>query len=333
MTELTQHKVRNLSAADLGHEVEEAEPPPDVGAVGVAPEPLPAEDLILEQVVELLKHYGGVIFTGPPGTSKSYYAERVGITLVSGQADRLRFVQFHPSYQYEDFVEGFVPQDDGSGFKLAKKHLLDMCKIARDDPDTPAVLVIDELSRGEPGRIFGEALTYVEKSKRDHKFHLSSGREVSIPPNLIFLATMNPLDRGVDEVDAAFERRFAKIAMEPDAAILADFLTKAGMSEADRDRVVTFFRTANGKSKLNPFAALGHTFFQGAKDLEDLRRIWNHQLQFLYEKAFRIDPDGLADIERAWNRVLEVKEPEEEEIGEAEEVGGDEDVAPPPEPT
>ena len=114
---------------------------------------------------------------------------------------------------------------------MRAKVFLQMCIDAAEDPDHTYVVVIDELSRADPGRVFGEALTYIERSRRGDEFLLASGQTAVIPPNLVILATMNPLDRGVDEVDAAFERRFAKIAMDPDPAILVEFLDRAGVEE------------------------------------------------------------------------------------------------------
>lgn len=308
MTRLTGHNVRDLTAEQLGRVV----------AVGPAPvEPvntftdmmLPDDDPMLLRVMELLDFYGGVIFSGPPGTSKTYYAKRIAYSLTDGDPDRVRFVQFHPSYQYEDFVQGYVPKADGSGFELKPKHLMELCALAEADPDMPVVLVIDELSRGEPGRIFGEALTYVERSKRAETFRLSSGDELSIPSNLVFLATMNPQDRGVDEVDAAFERRFARIAMEPDVGLLGEFLTAADMDDELQDRVAGFFDVVQDNARLYPLAAVGHTFFVGAKDVDDLVRVWEHQLRFLFEKAFSLDQDKLDEIRAAWNAVVLEPEP------------------------
>lgn len=299
---LIPHRVRHLDAADLELDLPDVEPePPQPPTDG--PEPLDADDPVLIRAEDLLKDYGGLIFVGPPGTSKSWTAARLAVTL-AGDMARVRFTQFHPAYQYEDFVEGYVP--DGGGFDLKPKHLRALCIEASKphNKDHRYVLVIDELSRGEPGRIFGEALTYVERSKRGLTVSLASGNDLTIPPNLIFLATMNPLDRGVDEVDAAFERRFAKYPMDPDEITLTSFLVKAGMSDSLRERVVTFFRLVNRRSQTNPFAALGHTYFYGVSDEVGLRRVWEHQLRFLFDKAFRGDPDGKAEVERWWNDVF-----------------------------
>ena len=300
----TAQKVRHLTAQELGLATPPAPPAPQPAPEA---EVLDQDDPILTTVRDLLMTFGGVIFTGPPGTSKSFYAARVGWTLVDGDEQRIRFVQFHPSYQYEDFVEGYVPKD--GSFHMTDKHLLDMCRVAAETERT-VVLVIDELSRGDPGRVFGEALTYLELSKRGLPFRLASGKECSIPKELVILATMNPLDRGVDEVDAALERRFAKYRMEPEPATLSQMLSDAGMADDLRDRVLHFFTTVNSKVTTNPFTALGHTYFRGVSDEQGLLRVWEHQLRFHFEKAYRLDPGGLADVFARWDRVLGVPAPE-----------------------
>lgn len=312
---LSPKPVRTLHAADLELEVPDTavDGPGPVGPhrdgpvepVHPYPDPpvIPDDDPHLSAVLELLEHYGGVILTGPPGTSKTWYAEQIALKLTGGDRALVRIVQFHPSYQYEDFVQGYVPTD-GGGFVLRGKHLMELCTLADNRPNRWVVLVINELSRGDPGRIFGEALTYVERTKRGSRFHLASGTELSIPHNLVILATMNPLDRGVDEVDAAFERRFAKIAMDPDAALLERFLAEAGMEEVLRARVLAFFEVANRRARTNPYSAVGHAFFLGIADEAGLRRLWRHQLRFLFQKAYQLDPEGLGEVERAWERVF-----------------------------
>jgi 5-methylcytosine-specific restriction enzyme B len=259
-------------------------------------------NLLLKVNQLLADGYAGVIFTGPPGTSKSWYASQIAAKLVELDPDRLRFIQFHPSYQYEDFVEGYVPSLDAGGFELRDKHLLEMCKVARELPGKTCVLVIDELSRSDPGRVFGEALTYIEMTRRDQFFRLASGRIASIPSNLIFLATMNPMDRTVDEVDAALERRFAKIAMEPSPDILGQFLSSNGMEDGLRKGVLQFFRYLLNHS--NAYCRVGHAYFYNVSDQEGLHRLWEHQLRFHMERAFRLDTDGFHEVEAKWKRIF-----------------------------
>lgn len=327
---LTPDKVRHLTASELGFKPREPSAEKrgsyTVEAEAERAEPvelLDPDDPTLQAVKDLLERYGGIIFVGPPGTSKSYDAHRVAVTLVNGETERVRFVQFHPSYQYEDFVQGFVPLEEGT-FVLRNKHFVEMCHLAEElKPDEPVVLVVDELSRGDPGRVFGEALTYVERTLRGRRFTLASGTELRVPPNLVILATMNPLDRGVDEVDAALERRFAKIAREPDDNILTRLLTDAGMRDELRDRVLEFFREVNKRARRNPHAALGHTYFRGITDEAGLTRLWEHQLRFHFDKAYRLDDDGRAAIDRLWDRVVLSTPPEPDET-----IGGDTAGAP-----
>lgn len=276
--------------------------------------PLSADHPLLQKVQELLESYGGVIFTGPPGTSKSYYAGKIGEALADHDEKRIVFLQFHPSYQYEDFVQGIVPRSDGSGFELVDKPFLRMCRAAESDPRHQYVIVIDELSRADPGRVFGEALTYVERSKRGLPVQLAMDEEkVRVPGNLVILATMNPLDRGVDDVDAAFERRFAKIAMEPDIKFVEEYLDKNGVTDPMRKRILAFFGKANARARQNPLALIGHTFFMEIVDEASLRQLWEHQLRFLFEKAYRLYPDGFNEVKADWERIYRDIAPDEDE--------------------
>lgn len=299
----TEHPIRDVSAEDLG--IGLAQAIEEHASNSLQESALPDDDPRLDEVVGLLDDFGGVIFSGPPGTSKTWYAAKIAYALTDGEPTQTRFVQFHPSYQYEDFMQGFVPRKDADGFVLTDKHFVDLCSQAGDHPDKTYVLVIDELSRGDAGRIFGEALTYVERSKRGLPFSLASGDDCVVPDNLVILATMNPLDRGVDEVDAAFERRFAKIAMEPDEALLQQALELNGVDPDLVINVMLFFRALNGKARKNPQAAVGHTFLIDVQTVEDVRRVWRYQLRFLIEKAFRLDPEAGEDVISLYRRLFE----------------------------
>lgn len=257
--------------------------------------------------------FGGVIFAGPPGTSKSWYAERVAAKLAESDPARVRLTQFHPSYQYEDFMEGYVP--DGTSFKPVPKHFLLTCEAARASTEAGEaktfVLVIDELSRSDPARVFGEALTYVEASKRDQKFFIASGRETSVPSNVVILATMNTFDRGVDDVDAAFDRRMAKIEMNPDAAIAEQFLVASGMDPVLRARVLKFFRWLQYLPEKH--AHLGHAYFMNLKTESDLDRRWRYQLVHVFRKAYRLNDDGFRKVQDAWLRIFPTDDPQQDE--------------------
>jgi 5-methylcytosine-specific restriction protein B len=208
----------------------------------------------------------------------------------------VRFLQFHPGYQYEDFVEGYVPDAKAGGFHIADKHFLDICRIAGDVSPLTCVLVVDELSRCEPARVFGEALTYIEGTKRDESFSLASGRTMSVPRNLVVLGTMNVMDKGVQSVESAFERRFARIAMEPDGTALRSILESNDVEPGLLDRILRFFEWLNKQQ--NPLCHIGHAYFDKVRNVESLERLWDSQLRFQLEKANRLDATEFRDIER-----------------------------------
>ena len=294
-------RVRTLTADDLGIGV--TEPAADSSSPD-APE-IPPDNKMIDEIIRLATMSGGVILSGPPGTSKSFYAALAADTMTGGDESRYRFVQFHASYQYEDFMSGFRPKDDG-GFAPRNGPFLDLVSEAGKNPDKTYVLVIDELSRADVGRVFGEALTYVERTKRELPFLIANGDEIRVPSNLVIVATMNPFDRGVDEVDAAFERRFAKISMDPDANLLNRILTANGMDATLQNRVIAWFTAINGRARKNPAAAVGHAYFSTASDEKSLRDIWDYQLKYLVHRAFRRDDNTLADVETSWNRIFDV---------------------------
>jgi 5-methylcytosine-specific restriction protein B len=263
---------------------------------------LPDDDPLYLKVKALMRSYGGVVLRGPPGTSKSWYASMIAARLVDGDSSRLKMVQFHPSYQYEDFVEGYVPRK--SGFQFRKKHFRQICDTADAVYPAQCVLVIDELSRTDAARVLGEALTYLEASKRGIPFELASGRRMAVPDNLLILATMNVHDRGVDEVDAALERRFGMIALEPSKARLEAILDKNEVTGPLRAGILSFFDWLQRQGQ-SPGVQLGHAYFQNVRNLEGLELLWEHQLQFVFQRAFPLQPKGLEEVSRIWHSTVD----------------------------
>ena len=156
--------------AGLGPEDDEDQDgPDDTGGVRpVAPLDALAERLLLDRaylarVERLLEAKGQVIFYGPPGTGKTYVARELART-VTGSTDQVGLVQFHPSYAYEDFVEGYRPRSENGqpSFALAAGPLRRMAQRARQNPGERHALVIDEINRGNIAKIFGELYYLLE---------------------------------------------------------------------------------------------------------------------------------------------------------------------------
>ncbi|MET8691574.1 AAA family ATPase [Streptomyces bauhiniae] len=266
---------------------------------------LHSDDPRLKTILRLLRRFGGVILSGPPGTSKSWLAGQVADKIAEGHDDRRADIQFHASYQFEDFIEGYRPKKDANGFEPRDGVFLRLVRKANEHPDTNYVIVIDELSRADVGRVFGEALTYIERSKRGQTFVLPSGEQCSIPLNLYLIATMNPLDRGVDEVDAAFERRFAKIDMPPSRELLEELLDRNGfLNETVQRRLLGWFSKINARSTQTPAAAIGHAYFADVVDPETLQEVWDYQLKHHVDRAFKYEPDTRTELMNGWADIF-----------------------------
>ena len=310
--------VRVLDAEDLGIGVTAAAAASHASSSPDAPA-IPADHPMIQEIIRLAGIFGGVILSGPPGTSKTFFAAAAAQVMAGGDERRLKFVQFHASYQYEDFMLGFRPKDEG-GFAYKEGPFLKLVRDAAVDPDNLYVLVIDELSRADVGRVFGEALTYVDRTKRKLPFNIANGDEIRVPPNFVIVATMNPFDRGVDEVDAAFERRFAKISMDPDRELLDEILTDNGMDEALKGRVLGWFSRINNHASKNAASSVGHAYFATASDHDSLNDLWDYQLKYLVQRAFRRDEPTREALETAWQHIFQAPEPPP-----AEPVGADVD--------
>ncbi len=195
-----------------------------MGAKG--PEPM-VVDAVYGRIAAALERKGQLILYGPPGTGKTYHARRFavwwllkqigrkGADAVLGDSDRLRAaerdlshahsgtmagvgsltrVTLHPSYTYEDFIEGFRPEGGARGLSLALEDgvFKRVCRAAQADPDRPYLLLIDEFNRGNVAKIMGELLTLLERDKRGLILTLPQSKETfSVPPNVFLLGTMN----------------------------------------------------------------------------------------------------------------------------------------------
>ncbi len=171
----------------------------------------------LQKIVDGLKDKRQAIFQGPPGTGKTYVAKSIA-EWCQEHGGGYQIVQFHPSYSYEDFVEGFRPtiiEGGQAGFKLTEGPLRRIAKDAAANPNATFILVIDEINRGNVAKVLGELYFLLEY--RDEKITLQySNEQFSLPENLWVIGTMNTTDRSIALVDAALRRRFYFFGFFPD---------------------------------------------------------------------------------------------------------------------
>lgn len=226
----------------------------------------------LDATLAALRRRRNLILQGPPGTGKTFLARRLAwLELGATDARRVELVQFHPSYSYEDFVQGFRP--DGTGaFQLQDGILVDFCHRAAQNPEQPYFLLIDELNRGNVARIFGELLLLLEADKRGpaHAVRLpyapSGSSPFFVPENVHLIGTMNLADRSLAPLDYALRRRFAFVSLEPEfGPPLQEGLGLRGVPAAVISRLTTRLTELNqviaDDPELGPDFCIGHSYF------------------------------------------------------------------------
>lgn len=166
-------------------------------------------------LTELLEAKYNVILQGAPGVGKTFAAKRLAYSIM-GQKDtsRIAMVQFHQSYSYEDFIQGYRPSKDG--FELVNGTFYKFCKEAEEDNERPYFFIIDEINRGNLSKILGELMMLIEKDKRGEKIKLLYSNEwFTVPQNVRIIGMMNTADRSLALMDYALRRRFAFFDFAP----------------------------------------------------------------------------------------------------------------------
>lgn len=245
----------------------------------------------LTEVRDVLLEKRQIILSGPPGTGKTRVASELARLLAP--PERIKLVQFHPAYSYEDFIEGIRPTVGGGIGSFSVRHgpLRSMATAAADRPNDLYVLIIDEINRANLSRVLGELVFAIEYRGKAITLPYSSD-SFSLPPNLLFIGTMNTADRSIALIDAAIRRRFAFFRLAPDCSpidsVLADWLSEHA---PDMEWVSTFVIAANNVIQ-SPDHAVGPTFFM-RKGLNEhiLRRVWNLEVLPYLDEFLHDSPD------------------------------------------
>ncbi|MFE0415131.1 DUF4357 domain-containing protein [Streptomyces tendae] len=197
----------------------------------------------LREVRDLLADERQLVFYGPPGTGKTYLALKLA-EFLGGGPEQVKLVQFHPSYAYEDFFEGFRPKEDVEtrkvDFRLTAGPLRELADLASREGNQhiPHFLVIDEINRANLAKVFGELYFLLEYRNKSVRLTYS-GDDFALPPNLFVIGTMNTADRSIALVDSAMRRRFAFVELsprtEPTRGLLRRWLEREGRDREPAD--------------------------------------------------------------------------------------------------
>jgi 5-methylcytosine-specific restriction protein B len=243
----------------------------------------------LAKIADLLWERKQTVLYGPPGTGKTYLATKLADHLTEEGAVKL--VQFHPSYTYEDFFEGFRPEPGGSGtltFTLRPGPFRAFAEAAEDNKTTPYILIIDEINRANLAKVFGELYFLLEYRDQQISLQYSPDKEFTLPQNLFLIGTMNTADRSIARIDAAMRRRFQFIELHPDVppvqGLLHRWLASRGLpAEAGLLLDELNRRIEDSDAAIGPSYLMDERIYHRADGLD---RVWQYQLMPLLEDLF-----------------------------------------------
>lgn len=257
-------------------------------------------------LTELLEAKYNVILQGTPGVGKTFAAKRLAYSIM-GQKDtsRVAMVQFHQSYSYEDFIQGYRPSKDG--FELVNGAFYKFCKEAEEDNERPYFFIIDEINRGNLSKILGELMMLIEKDKRGEKIKLLYSNEwFTVPQNVRIIGMMNTADRSLALMDYALRRRFAFFDFAP--AFSSEGF-KNYLSEKDSPKlekliaaVESLNSTISTDESLGDGFRIGHSYFCTDDEITDewLKSVVEYEVIPLIKEYWFDEPTKVRD----WSATL-----------------------------
>lgn len=246
-----------------------------------------------------------VILQGAPGVGKTFAAKRLAFSIM-GEKDnnRVKMVQFHQSYSYEDFIMGFRPTE--TGFELKKGVFYDFCRKAAED-DRPYFFIIDEINRGNLSKIFGELFMLIESDKRGVELQLLyADEQFSIPSNVHIIGMMNTADRSLAMLDYALRRRFAFFEITPafNSSGFRAYRTK--VNNPKFDRLIATVEQLNdviaNDDSLGEGFRIGHSYFCTNATINDewMKSVVEYELIPLLKEYWFDEAAKVKD----WSRTL-----------------------------
>lgn len=246
-----------------------------------------------------------IILQGAPGVGKTYAAKRLAFSIMGEKdTERVKMVQFHQSYSYEDFIMGFRPTE--TGFELKTGVFYEFCKKAAED-DRPYFFIIDEINRGNLSKIFGELFMLIESDKRGVELQLLyADEQFSIPSNVHIIGMMNTADRSLAMLDYALRRRFAFFEITPAFASFGFRAYRAKVNNEKFDRLIATIEQLNEviayDDSLGEGFCIGHSYFCTKTTINDdwMKSVVEYELIPLLKEYWFDEPTKVKD----WSRTL-----------------------------
>lgn len=267
-----------------------------------------------ETLVGVLRSKKNIILQGAPGVGKTFVAKRLAYSMMGVKdPERVMMVQFHQSYSYEDFIEGFRPST--TGFDLVKGSFYTFCKKAQDDSESDYFFIIDEINRGNLSKIFGELFMLIENDKRGpkNKLQLLYSRELfHVPSNVYLIGMMNTADRSLAMLDYALRRRFAFFDLQPGFESDGFVSYCKGLGNARLDNLIACVIRLNEEiaadDTLGDGFCIGHSYFCGMKaedvTIERLSAIVDYELVPMLREYWYDEPTKVRQWADALHRSI-----------------------------